>query len=499
MNIAVLGKNRINNFLKEQLEFEGFTPLLFQKIENIKSVKGEKGAFVIKSSEGSFQVSHIIVTEEPSVNCENVKYNDFNTLDPKDFEPQVFVLDYPSGCSTMMFRTALEKAIEFAKKKRKVIFLARFMKTAGDSLESLYKYARNLGIVFFKYDHIEVEYLDEQKNFQIIANDMYGSMKILTSAPVFAGEGIYSDTFLRLIKILKIKLDSKEQINENKYFLFPWFTSRRGIYFTSLNSITGSSEELMVNIRCIIADIKGVWDAPDTFEGKNNEQYARIDSEKCAFCYTCYRACPHFAMAPDYENSVMKNLTISCYGCGICYSVCPAHAIAMVKKTSEHNESDNKPENKPQEKPENRFDNTSDNVSENMSDYLSDNLSDTGSLKIFCCENSGEIAFSRIADKLQEDGIKVSITPVACGGEISSEKLIATLKDFRKVLVAVCVDDACRHFEGNKRAKRYVDRAKNMLKSSGIDENRIVYLQLSHQTYRVLDEYIREELFHDCG
>ena len=43
------------------------------------------------------------------------------------------------------------------------------------------------------------------------------------------------------------------------------------------------------------------------------------------------------------------------------------------------------------------------------------------------------------------------------------------------MLVAVCMDDACRHFDGNKRAKREVERAKEMLKASrnGRKQNRI--------------------------
>jgi Pyruvate/2-oxoacid:ferredoxin oxidoreductase delta subunit/coenzyme F420-reducing hydrogenase delta subunit len=513
MNIAVLGKSWINNSLLEQLESEGFTPLLFQNIEDIKSVRGEKGAFIIKSPDGSFQASHIIITEEPSIYyeeyCKNPIYSDLgNIIKGKeenllqdntvhnilnnDIDPAVFVLDYPSESSILMFRTALEKAIQLARKKRKTIFLSRFMKTAGDSLESLYKYARNLGIVFLKYDNIEVEYLDTQKMYQIVVADMYNSLKILTPAPIFARERICSDNFLKVIKLLKLKLDSKNHINEDKFFLFPWLTSRKGVYFTSLNSFTGSSEELMTIMQYIISDIKGALNGADRLVLKESEQYAQVDKEKCAFCYTCYRACPHFAMTPDNENSVMKSLMVSCYGCGICYSVCPAHAITMVNKTEEDSRVEEKPAYRSQMQSENRSDKDSSDKNR------SNNFVELNSLKIFCCENSGEIALSKIARKLKEDGIKIDITPVACGGELSSEGIIEALKDFSKVIVAICIDDACRHFEGNKRAKRHVERAKNMLKSSGIDENRIIYLQLSHSMYVELDERVREEFFHDC-
>ena len=70
--------------------------------------------------------------------------------------------------------------------------------------------------------------------------------------------------------------------------------------------------------------------APETRDALiNPDGYAEVDTEKCAFCYTCYRACPHGAMAPDNDKSAMQNIRESCSGCGICFSVCPANAITM--------------------------------------------------------------------------------------------------------------------------------------------------------------------------
>jgi Fe-S-cluster-containing hydrogenase component 2 len=474
MNIAVLGKSRINSMLKKQFELEGITPLLFEDLEGIRSISGEIGAFVIKSRDGSFEASNIFVTEEPSINHDNITGQKGaisldDDIDPDTLpfgNPLVFILDYPVDSLNYMTRTALEKAIGLAKRKRKVVFLAKYMRTAGDLLENLYKEARNLGVDFFKYESITVDYSSAERVFRITASDIYDSLKISTHTPVFAGGTVYSDAFLKVIKLLRLKLDSKNHVNEDNFFLFPSLTSRKGVYFTSLKNTSGSSSEIMLKIQYILSDIRdgirtasasGTMGMGETLTGaKNLEEYAKIDNEKCAFCYTCYRVCPHSAMVPDYENSVMKNLRASCYGCGICYPACPANAITMDRK----NEVAKSPT--------------------------------SGSLKVFCCENSGEIAYQSIAESLNNDGVRVEITPSACGGELSVDAITKALKDFDRVLVAVCLDDACRHFEGNKRVKRYVERAKSMLKSSGMDENRIVYLQLSHAMQMVLDGYIRE-------
>jgi coenzyme F420-reducing hydrogenase delta subunit/Pyruvate/2-oxoacid:ferredoxin oxidoreductase delta subunit len=318
------------------------------------------------------------------------------------------------------------------------------MRTAGDNLERLYREARTAGVVFFKYDNITIEYSDEKQTFHICASDTADSLEIFTNIPVLGGEGTYSDTFSRLTKMLKLKHD--------KFFLFPCLTNRKGIYY--VNSKTNSTcSELQAEINFVLSDIVKEL---NTFSVCGTERYAQVDPEKCAFCYTCYRACPHIAMAPDYENSVMKNLNASCTGCGICFSVCPANAITIEEKTA---------------------------VEVRTS---------SSSLKVFCCENSGEIAFQKVAKMLGEQGMNVSISSVSCGGELSAETIMGALKDFEKVLVAVCMDDACRHFDGNKRAKRYVERVKEMLKASGMDENRVVYMQLSHAMHMVLSEYIEK-------
>ncbi|NLA85255.1 MAG: hypothetical protein GX854_12260, partial [Clostridiales bacterium] len=60
----------------------------------------------------------------------------------------VIVLDYPAESPGIMTRLALEKGLELALKKKRVFFLARFIRTAGSALEKLYKEARNAGVTF---------------------------------------------------------------------------------------------------------------------------------------------------------------------------------------------------------------------------------------------------------------------------------------------------------------------------------------------------------------
>ena len=47
------------------------------------------------------------------------------------------------------------------------------------------------------------------------------------------------------------------------------------------------------------------------------------------------------------------------------------------------------------------------------------------------------------------------------------------LKDYERVMVAVCCDDACKHRDGNKRVIRQVERLKERLEKLGHDSHRL--------------------------
>ena len=466
MNIAVLGKSHINEMLRKECEDANLSLSVLEDIGAIKSIKGSKSAFIIKTADAVTEAAYIIVTAE-SERDEALQQGALNLTDDAgideltfDQSPIAFILDYPEDSSAQSTRQALEKALKLALRKLKVVYLAKNIRTAGEGLESLYREARRAGVLFNKYDSISVDSMDSDR-FHIALADKEGGMEMEARTVIFDGEPESGNAYQKLLKLLRIKISEDGLNSKNTFYLFPSMTNRAGIYFINPNAASGSEGELLVQVRYILSDIRrDMWNETADPEVRdalvNPDGYAEVDTEKCAFCYTCYRACPHAAMTPDNEKSAMQNIKESCKGCGICFSVCPANAITM------------------------------------MGRHESDSTSVAGSVTVFCCENSGELAMKKIVDRLEAQGTKVTATPVCCGGEITVESLLKALKEADRVLVAVCMDDACRHFDGNKRARREVERAKEMLKASGMDESRIVYLQLSHAMPLVLEEYITE-------
>jgi len=74
------------------------------------------------------------------------------------------------------------------------------------------------------------------------------------------------------------------------------------------------------------------------------------------------------------------------------------------------------------------------------------------------------------------------------------EQLSGALRFYGKVIILVCMDDACRHFDGNKRACRQADRLASMLEKAGIDSGRVCCIKISHAMENVLKDSILEEI-----
>ncbi|MGI6707333.1 MAG: hydrogenase iron-sulfur subunit [Clostridia bacterium] len=458
MNIAVIGKSQLNKPLMEQLASQGFTPVLLEDIDIIKGIQGQKAAFRIYTGTGSVEAGYVIVTQEgegviptggiPSLSL--LKFGEDLPLRDRG-RTMVVLLDYPEESPGFMTRIALEKAVALARQKMKVIFLARFVRTAGTNLERLYQEARNAGVVFMKYRDLSMEGPSHEGNYAILVTDEYETVRIEHPILLLADRIIPGTKLEKAARVLRLRRDERGFIGGDNPYLHPTATNRRGVY-----AIANACGQLLLDGILPLMDLT-IAHIKEEMKADPNQLYAEVDGEKCALCYTCYRVCPHAAMTPDMERSepVMGNLREACYGCGICASLCPAKAIEL-------------------------------------KDHSREGSRQQGRLKMFCCENSAEIAIQKVRDALGDDSGQMEIVPASCGGEMDVAEIISALWAYERVLVAVCVDEACKHFDGNKRAFHQVLKARELLKGAGLDEQRIQYLQLSHAMSFVMADTVRE-------
>ena len=88
MKVAVLGKSRFNGILEEQLSKEGLSPVFIEDLDEIKSISGEVGEFLIRTQTDTVEAACVIAVMEPAVldDIGNTKENG---------KPVVILLDYP--------------------------------------------------------------------------------------------------------------------------------------------------------------------------------------------------------------------------------------------------------------------------------------------------------------------------------------------------------------------------------------------------------------------
>lgn len=288
-----------------------------------------------------------------------------------------------------------------------------------------------------------------------------GKLDLCLETPLCIDCGEKPDPELaELIDALRIRTYGGGRISGNRWFLNQGTTFKRNVKLIDTITLDGDIQKIVPSL---VTDILALAQ-------KGQEKTAFVDTEKCAFCYTCYRVCPHSALGPDENAAAMKVNDLLCQACGICVAVCPASAItlreAAAGRSSEGTEGlDRKTGNDRKTEKARR------------------------KLKVFCCENS---AFILSEDALA--GMDAAVEPVPCGGDVSAAGMTEALKEYDKVLVAVCCDDACRHRDGNRRCIKQIERLKDRLDKLGYDPGRVSVVQTGVTMVNILRDAAEKAL-----
>ena len=466
MNVLIVGENSCNDRVIEYFSQKGLKPTVLADVYKLRSLRGEAGSFVAYTKDDEIKADFVILTEQP--NAEPIEINGLlshslyvdnkNTITQKiePLEPVVLLLDYV--CESPMAATirALFDAAELARGKRRVYYLARFVRTAGRGIETLYREARDAGVTFIKYEDLNITADLNTEVFSVKVSDGVLESEFKTRAIFSDGGSDVGERFAYAVKKLNLTLNKHGCVTEDLYYLTPALTSRRGIYHLTRDLV---AERLNEGLDYIYTCVKSeLWDVP-------SHGSAVIDGEKCAFCYNCYRACAHAALEPDKSTNKMQCLSIACAGCGTCASLCPGNAITLEKDT------------------------------------FSDPAIHVGATTpghppalVICCENSGITAIKDFLTGSEKDCTGVKVLSAPCGGVIDMELLTDGLDLYNNVMAVVCPDDACRHFDGNKRACAQADRLTDMLSAAGLSPEKIRYSKASHAMPGVLRDELKDFL-----
>ena len=245
-------------------------------------------------------------------------------------ESVCFVTDISDEDSRVSPLSALRNALGIKEKfGGEVCVLCQNLKADGAGLEKLYRDCRNKGVLFIKFDNSP----------RILKQD--GKIKIEVEDVLMSGEQVtlYCDLLVLeetsvppldskvLGSTLYMGLDAQGFYQENNVHLYPTASNREGIFFAGnchadldlMQALTDASN-VALSAYQLLAQGKIAVEA----------EKVMVDPDKCRFCLTCIRACPHHAIQEakvNHEKMVAQIADLACQGCGICAVVCPAKAI----------------------------------------------------------------------------------------------------------------------------------------------------------------------------
>ncbi len=365
-------------------------------------------------------------------------------------EPSRPMLEFPDagevrGCSVAVilmgvsrgtYSAALPKVCSLVCDNR-VWVITDDIQTSFEGGEALYSQARRQGAVFIRTDKVpsvvSVTGTTGEK-FEAVVQDRDLGREICLRvdkvvAPVWGLGDDMSAYFDRL------------GLRDFDWGGYPGDTNREGIYvFPDPEGFMTEEEENTV-VQAIAAKtavlVRGRLQAARKFE---------IDGDRCAYCLTCYRNCPHMAVEMRRDEGY-RNLygeacfidDLSCRGCGVCYSLCPAQAIRRVSGKED----------------------------------LCAETHPTIPM-ILACQNAAGML-------LRQGGIKADYRLFPCAGAIGDNDILRVMAangGKRDVYVVSCYQDKCEHQHKDRELEGRVKRLNRLLAAIGI-EGRVRLMRMS--------------------
>lgn len=108
-------------------------------------------------------------------------------------------------------------------------------------------------------------------------------------------------------------------------------------------------------------------------------------------------------------------------------------------------------------------------------------------LALFYCQHTPESSELDRQSLEEKYGKSIRLFPVPCSGRIEPIHFLRALEELTDVAyVITCPEGECQYFEGNLRAKKRVQRVKEIIESIGLEGDRIGIVMNSKENPRSL-------------
>jgi heterodisulfide reductase subunit A-like polyferredoxin len=230
-------------------------------------------------------------------------------------------------CSKVCCTHTMESAIRIKEQnpEAQVYVLYRDIRTYGVR-EDLYKKARELGVLFFRYD------VDRKPTVEADGD----KVRVITRDHVLDREVSFSVDRLVLAAAIEpnpvgeVAEAFKAQLNAEGFFLEAHMKLRpvdfasEGLYLAGLAHFPKPIDEAIAQADAAVGRALTVL-AKDKI--RVGGVVATVDPAKCSVCLTCVRTCPYGV--PKIKNGAAYIEVAQCYGCGACAAECPGKAITL--------------------------------------------------------------------------------------------------------------------------------------------------------------------------
>ncbi|MHC4571504.1 MAG: hydrogenase iron-sulfur subunit [Planctomycetota bacterium] len=332
------------------------------------------------------------------------------------------------------------------------------IRVATMGLESLYRRAREAGVVVVKYESPPVISEQGAKKVVHVVEPGIGYEVSEEFDQVIMADTVAAGDNGELPSLIEGLWPGPEgTLQADNIWLLPTKTSREGIF------VAGSTPETD-GLRDAQAD--GLATANQIHELLKNKQIevlddaAVVDDDKCVLCLTCMRMCPHGAVSIDVDNKAASVSVIECQRCGICAAHCPAGAIQLPRYTDEQ---------------------------------IAAEIGDKPQTTVFACENSAYPAATAVGVGGFEYAANIRLIRVPCAGKVDGRDVLRALEcGAEKVLILSCHPESCQYLDGSSRAIKRTERLNNMLEKAGVDKKRVVFGPLASIEPGKFLEYVKE-------
>lgn len=234
-------------------------------------------------------------------------------------------------CSRLCCTEAVKNAIRIKENYpgASIVVLYRDMRTYGVN-ELLYQKARQLGVIFIKYDPEQPPQITREKklNLSFVEPELGNSVNLEVDLLVLSTGISPAIDNKEISELAKVPLNEDGFFHEAHVKLRPVDFASEGIFLAGSAHSPKMTAENIQQALAAAGRAATILSKPTLTVGG---QVSVVDTRKCVSCLTCIRVCPYGAPAvnPTNGKNRVEIQAAKCMGCGSCAAECPARAIQL--------------------------------------------------------------------------------------------------------------------------------------------------------------------------